>query len=31
MVSQDYGKVFSPINYSWNPFAYDLDLKEESL
>ena len=31
MISQDYGKVFSPLNYSWNPFEYDLELNEEPL
>ena len=31
MISQDYNSVFSPLNYSWNPFENDLELNEESL
>ena len=31
MISQDYNRVFSPLNYSWNPFENDLELNEESL
>ena len=29
MISNDYSRLFSPINCSWNPFEYDLDFAEE--
>lgn len=28
-ISTDFNRLFSPINYSWNPFEYDLKIKAE--